>query len=481
MCLLALYSSNISPKSSNPSRGMSQKAGTGFYYGSRLLQPASDVTGLSIDQVNFVATQLAAILLAVPFHWMLHPSRVSATTRHLFEFIFGVILVFFCFGSQFIHLCLQTLLCYVVMHTLPRYSHGLCFFVSMGYLSVLQIYRQIYDYGGYTLDITGPLMISTQKLSDLAFSVHDGMQKEEKQLNPSQLKYAQKKIPSILEMMSYVFAFHFVMVGPTAFYQDYSDFISGRNIGIGQSSFVMISLKKLLTCLICVVLVTQVTPLFPVTYVKDEEYLSATFLYKVAYMLLSVSLVRAKYYFAWSLAEMGCVANGYGYNGLKEDGTEDWDMIQNADVWGVETCTSMKLNMDSWNIRTLMWLRRTVYDRVPRHNTLAVFFISAFWHGFYPGFYIAFSTGAAFIFANRSIRRVVRPYFLKSRPLHFFYDVITFIGTRLCNVYMAVPVILYEFMPVLNFYRSQYFWMHIIAFAAIFCLPKRPSSRKKTE
>ena len=35
-------------------------------------------------------------------------------------------------------------------------------------------------------------MISTQKLSDLAFSVHDGMHKKKEQLNPSQLKYAQK-------------------------------------------------------------------------------------------------------------------------------------------------------------------------------------------------------------------------------------------------------------------------------------------------
>ena len=35
-------------------------------------------------------------------------------------------------------------------------------------------------------------MITTQKLSDLAFSLHDGMQKEEQNLNPTQLKYAQK-------------------------------------------------------------------------------------------------------------------------------------------------------------------------------------------------------------------------------------------------------------------------------------------------
>lgn len=33
-------------------------------------------------------------------------------------------------------------------------------------------------------------MISTQKLSDLAFCVHDGMVKEDQELNPTQRKYA---------------------------------------------------------------------------------------------------------------------------------------------------------------------------------------------------------------------------------------------------------------------------------------------------
>lgn len=66
----------------------------------------------------------------------------------LFEFILSAC-------SQMVHLFLQTFLCYVVMHALPAHSHGVCFGVSLGYLSVLHVYRQIYDYGGYTLDITG--------------------------------------------------------------------------------------------------------------------------------------------------------------------------------------------------------------------------------------------------------------------------------------------------------------------------------------
>lgn len=36
--------------------------------------------------------------------------------------------------------------------------------------------------------------------------------------------------------------------------------------------------------------------------------------------------------------ELTNVAAGFGFNGFKEDGSEDWDMINNADIWNVEVC-----------------------------------------------------------------------------------------------------------------------------------------------
>lgn len=46
-----------------------------------------------------------------------------------------------------------------------------------------------------------------------------------------------RKIPSLFELISYVFAFHFVMLGPTAFYKDYDDFITGKNLGPENPSY----------------------------------------------------------------------------------------------------------------------------------------------------------------------------------------------------------------------------------------------------
>lgn len=57
--------------------------------------------------------------------------------------------------SQVVHLLTQALLCYAAMRLVPSHVHMVCFIVSLGYLAVMHIYRQVYDYGGYTLDITG--------------------------------------------------------------------------------------------------------------------------------------------------------------------------------------------------------------------------------------------------------------------------------------------------------------------------------------
>ena len=44
----------------------------------------------------------------------------------------------------------------------------------MGTMSAAHLYRTLTDFGGYHLDFSGPLMILVQKLSLVAFAVHDG-------------------------------------------------------------------------------------------------------------------------------------------------------------------------------------------------------------------------------------------------------------------------------------------------------------------
>ena len=60
--------------------------------------------------------------------------------------------------------------------------------------------------------------------------------------------------------------------------------------------------------------------------------------------------------------------------------------------------------IDNWNIQTNVWLRRLVYDRVYKGRTLCVFVLSAAWHGFYPGYYVAFLLFALLTYAGRGVQ-----------------------------------------------------------------------------
>lgn len=102
--------------------------------------------------------------------------------------------------------------------------------VSLTYLSLVHLHRIYFDYGSYTLDITGPLMVITQKVTMLTFSIHDGLTRNENELTKSQQFHAIHKLPSALEFFSYVLHFQGLMAGPLVFYKDYIEFIEGTNI-----------------------------------------------------------------------------------------------------------------------------------------------------------------------------------------------------------------------------------------------------------
>lgn len=53
---------------------------------------------------------------------------------------------------------------------------------------------------------------------------------------------------------------------------------------------------------------------------------------------------------------------------------------------------------------TNRWLRNIVYERVPKkYGTILTFGLSALWHGFYPGYYLTFASGALIVMAARIV------------------------------------------------------------------------------
>ncbi|KDR14745.1 hypothetical protein L798_11500, partial [Zootermopsis nevadensis] len=419
-------------------------------------------------QVNFVISQVLALACAPLFRNSLHPSTTSPATRHAFGLVLGLAFGYFCFGMQAVHLGGLPALCYVVMRTQdPRTMQRMVLGVALLYLSCIHLHRQIYDYGSYTLDITGPLMVITQKVTSSL-----NMEAAEFSETSVTTHMTTVKMPTALEYFSYMFHFQALMCGPVLFYRDYIDFIHGhsflkhtppssghvdnnsnsREVVLEPSPYLVV-FKKVVCSGLCAVLFLSLIPSFPIQRVKEPEFLEEFSLpRKMSYLVIATTLCRFKYYHAWLLADAICNASGLGFNGYDTKGRARWDLISNVDILKFEFGLSLRDSIEQWNKGTTRWLRMVVYERASHFHTVLTYALSALWHGFYPGYYLTFMSGALFTFASRSVRRSVRSHFVASRPMKAMYDVATMLTTRVVMGYITFSFLLLEFWPSVNVY-----------------------------
>lgn len=71
----------------------------------------------------------------------------------------------------------------------------------------------------------------------------------------------------------------------------------------------------------------------------------------------------------------------------------------------LQTSLNLRDSIESWNKGTNLWLRSIMYERANRNKVLYTYALSALWHGFYPGYYLTFASGAFFTVAARSVSK----------------------------------------------------------------------------
>ncbi|CAH8535683.1 unnamed protein product [Heterobilharzia americana] len=516
----------------------------GFYKSSQTFSPLAEFMHVPLDQINYVVSGVVSFALGQLMRHHLSPQKCSPRIRALIETVFGLLLLSFCFGNQLRVLLLQSSIAYLLMVCLPH-NHFMAVLVtvwSLFYLTLVHFCRLQYDYGGYTLDISGPVMVQTQRLSSLAFNLVDGamIRKQrnsicikKQQVNPpndsvncdsveqfqilsssrrrntytsldsivtpntslnpihyhksnhcktienetfdkhsilinmpaSHKTHAVEKIPDPIIFFSYMLYFHGVCIGPFIFYSEYMDYLKGYDTGELPPINIRYLITLFLRTLASGLSAAYLCPYFPFEFVLTEAFEHYSILHRILYVTISLFLIRQKYYFAWGLAEVNGVAIGAGYTGHCPNTGETLNYnVRNFDFIKVESGVGLKDVVDAWNISTTRWLRETFYDRLPvSYRTMLVFIISAFWHGFYPGYYIMFLSFALFTAASRIWRRQYRQYFHKTSLSVHLYDMFTMILTNLIINYGQAPFHLLDFYASLKFLRLFYFIPHIIA------------------
>lgn len=121
---------------------------------------------------------------------------------------------------------------------------------------------------------------------------------------------------------------------------------------------------------------------------------------------------RMKYYFIWKTAEGACILAGFGFEGFDAAGRViGWRGVENVDIVGIETAWSVQLLTRAWNKKTQHWLEMYTYQRTGR-NVSATYFVSALWHGLYPGFYAFFLSVPALTEVERLAKQKLNPFFV---------------------------------------------------------------------
>ncbi|GMR33669.1 hypothetical protein PMAYCL1PPCAC_03864, partial [Pristionchus mayeri] len=457
-----------------------------FNSGSVLLQPIADALGLPVDKINFVGCMVLSIPFALVYSRVL--GKASERARQIYPMVIGMAYCWLCFGSAIKHLLANCLVSYALMYVAPaKHIHWLVFTFSMSYLTWVHFYKWQYI-TNYTIDITGPIMVCVQRMTTLAFSLHDGLVKKEEELSPLQKREAIKRVPGLLPYLSYIFHFQSILTGPLSYFSDYVNFTRGTHVIKNEKGEMPDAtneaITKLLKALCFMLIIAFIEPIFPPSEILRTDLHPITWL---CYFYFCMSFHRIPYYFAWTFADGVYNLSGFGFNGYdKETGEAKWDLATNVHVWKVEMAQSQKETLDAWNVGTMGWLRRVAFDRAPKkYRVLATYFLSAWWHGIFLGYYLTFLTAACMTVGGQGFRRSFRWRFLSSPALKFVYDAITFMGTRIVMAYVAYPFLVLHWAPSIDLYKRFYFSGHILslfcAFALPALLPPPREPKKKTE
>mmetsp|Transcript_31722 Transcript_31722/g.62922 ORF Transcript_31722/g.62922 Transcript_31722/m.62922 type:complete len:514 (+) Transcript_31722:192-1733(+) len=430
--------------------------------------------------------------------------------KHLFSFLLGAFLLQFVLGVQWIHHLISTLACYLCFALLPpSVNKYVVPSIAIGYCIVGHVHRQYINYMGWDLDFTGAQMVLTIKLYAMAWNLYDGhliAQAGDKLPRATKKcsQFAISECPPLLNYLGYTFCFSNVLAGPAFEYSTYLAAAEGtyfvdKDGKRKTPSRLYPVFWPLLQSLLCLAVFVSICPQFPLMNstspkLRPPPLEGPTSIYELgalkgwAFLFVSLGLNRSKYYFAWKNAQGAsntwyCGFEGYAEEPAKDASIERWEHSNNVDIFRCETASCAQMGTKFWNKKTALWLNRYVYARTDGSLTMT-YFMSAFWHGFYPGYYLFFLSIPLLTMCERLGRAKISPLLSSPGDGRFTpYGCTTIILTHLLLAYCSVPFIFLSLEWSLEFWRGIYYSGHVVmlAFVGVCTVMPKPKLKKKEE
>mmetsp|Transcript_2184 Transcript_2184/g.2278 ORF Transcript_2184/g.2278 Transcript_2184/m.2278 type:complete len:511 (-) Transcript_2184:102-1634(-) len=470
------------------------------------LLPVADGLGMQLPLIKytlslFLAYPFAAILRAIP----------DPNIKHFISMMGGIFLVQWVFGPDWIHSFISSAVTYLICAFVPnKYSVMIAFTWAMSYMTIAHGYRMWISYMSGIFDFTGMQMVLTMKLTSFAYNVYDGSydkanvfkKYEDKKLARvygDRKKFAIERFPNPLEFFGYIYCFTCILAGPAFEYNDYLHSIDGTKFKRPEGkpgkvpSSIIPALFRLFIGIVAMVLHLYMNSLVSITNIYNLDFIAShSVLYRAFYTYFVLMADRMKYYFAWKVAEGASVMGGFGFEGFNADGEAiGWKGVENIDILGFEFAPNVQILSRSWNKRTQGWLERYTYHRT-KGSLMITYFVSAIWHGLYPGFFLFFMSIPLLTSVERLIKQKLNPIIVpgydgykdNTAPpgaVTFVYWQVSRIMLVLATSYCVQVFSLSSLERSLTALGSYHYIPHIAMFALYLFLSFMPSPKKKKE
>jgi hypothetical protein len=176
--------------------------------------------------------------------------------------------------------------------------------------------------------------------------------------------------------------------------------------------------------------------------------------------------------------------------GFTADGkVKGWRGVENIDMLQFETAPNVQTLSRAWNKRTQGWLERYTYQRTGR-SLVATYFVSAIWHGLYPGFFFFFMSLPLFTNIERLVKAKLNPIFvpgydgykLDTYPKGLFgqiYWVVSWANTTVFLSYVVQTFSMGSYENCMTALGSYNFIPHVVLLVIYVLLEILPGGAKK--
>ena len=285
-------------------------------------------------------------------------------------------------------------------------------------------------------DFTGTQMVLTMKLTSFGFNLYDGTfdkskvfasydDKKKQRIYSDRRRFAIESLPNPLQFFGYIYCFTCILAGPAFEYKDYLESIDGTVFKVKDKdgklvksknipSSILPAIQRLFVGVFFMALHLYLSALYPISNIYNAEFIAKySVFYRFPYTWISMFADRIKYYFAWKVAEGASIMGGFGFQGYdpKTGNAIGWKAVENVDIFNFETAYNVQVLSRNWNKRTQGWLERYTYHRTSG-SLVATYFISALWHGLYPGFFLFFMSVPLLTQIERLVKAKVNPFII---------------------------------------------------------------------